>query len=159
MGRDPALHLLYPNILRMNRLLGKIFEIYGVLLVSIMLCCNLLDVSAQKTFYTCKEITVDELHAKLEAFPNLVIIDIRSKEEFFTKHIPHANWVPDDSSLIAYCDTLDVDQDVFIYDNSDNESIDACLLLSSKGKRSVFHIKGGYEEWEQVGYLEEKSKK
>ncbi len=123
------------------------------------LFCLLSGIAAQKKFYTCHEVTADEFHAWQQGFKNLLVIDIRSKEEFDESHIPRAKWVFGDSALISVSDTLDADQLILIYDNSDFESIDACLLLASRGKLSVFHLKDGFDEWKKLGYVTENSKK
>ena len=122
-----------------------------------MLSGNLFFTSAQKTFYTCHEISVDEFYAWHEALSPIVVIDIRTKTEYLDKHIKNAIWAPSDSAIISMSDTLDADQKIIIYDTSGNESLDACLLLASKGKQSVFHVKDGFEEWEKLGHLVEKT--
>lgn len=127
-------------------------------ILSLILAGNIVNSSAQKKFYTCHEITADEAHAWCTSFPQIIILDIRPDSDYLNKHIPRAIWVPNDSILIAMSDTIDEDQTVIVYDKSGDESIDACLLLASKGKNKVFHIKDGFNRWEELGYLVKKSK-
>ena len=131
---------------------------FKVWFVSFILCGNLMNGQAQIKFFTCHEISVDEFHAWHEAFPQLVVLDIRPKTDYLDKHIPRAIWVSGDSDLISMSDTIDADQKVVIYDKYGDESIDACLLLASKGKHAVFQAKGGFDEWERLGYPVEKTR-
>jgi rhodanese-related sulfurtransferase len=150
LEKEVVLPLHFPRIPSMSKL--------KILFICLILSGNLLDISAQKKFFTCYEISVDEFHALQEAFPQIIVLDVRSKTEYLDKHIPWATWVPSDSALISMSDTIDADQKVIIYDDSGDESIDACLLLASKGKRSVYHVKGGFEVWEKLGYRVKKAK-
>lgn len=129
------------------------------ILPGLLLCWISLAVSAQKSFYTCHEVTADEFHAWQQAYANFLVIDIRGKEDYEMGHIPRAMWLSGDSALLSVCDTLDADQPILIYDQSDFESIDACLLMASRGKRQVFHLKSGYDMWKTLGYFAEYSKK
>ena len=123
----------------------------------LLLSGNMLYVSGQKQFYTCHEITIDEFDAWYDAFIPIIVLDIRTKADYEAGHIPGAIWVFGDSAMISISDTLDADQKIIIYDTSGNESIDACLLLASKGKKSVYEVKGGFETWQKFGHLVEKS--
>ena len=131
-----------------------------ILVLILLLSGNIVHLFAQGKFYTCHEVTADEFHAWSQAFLPVVILDVRDKEAFRRKHIPRAIWAPTDSVLISISDTLDAEQMIFIYDDYGNESLDACLLLASKGKKSVYHVRNGFFEWNNLGYpVEELNKK
>lgn len=130
-----------------------------LLLVTLLLGTIISSLHAQKKFHICHEITADEFHAWYQAIPQVIIFDIRVDSAFILKHIPGAISVTSDSLLICISDTLDADQKIIVYDDVGNESIDACLLLASRGKSSVYHLKDGFFEWARLNFPIEDSRR
>jgi phage shock protein E len=83
---------------------------------------------------------------------NLVILDIRTPEEFATGHIPGAinidYYSPDFEQKLR---TLNLDVPYVMYCNSGNRSANALPLMDSIGFEEVYELDGGIQAWYAAG--------
>jgi rhodanese-related sulfurtransferase len=97
------------------------------------------------------KLTATELKYRLESNqPNLTIVDIRAPKSFDREHIKGAISVPfariEDlgrSALTHY-------RDIYIYGESDEQSLDAAKILISTGFMNVAQIIGGLTTWREL---------
>ena len=99
------------------------------------------------------EVTVDELHDRFESNPPALLIDVRSKEEYESGHLPKAIHIP----MLELESQLD-EIDGFKY----NEIVTMCPggglslvavdILQGAGFGDVKSLKGGTDEWTKKGY-------
>jgi rhodanese-related sulfurtransferase len=78
----------------------------------------------------------------------LVILDIRTPEEFAAGHLAGAinidYYAPDFESKLG---ALDLEQPYVMYCNSGNRSANALPLMDSIGFREVYELDGGIQAW------------
>lgn len=106
------------------------------------------------------EITVEELHSKLESSNPPVLIDIRSQEEYDGTdetykygHIPGAVLIPI-LEMESKLDTLEdyKDQEIVTICPGGGMSLVAVEVLNEAGFKKVSSLKGGTDTWHKKGY-------
>jgi rhodanese-related sulfurtransferase len=78
--------------------------------------------------------------------PELVVLDVRTPEEFATGHVPGAINVPHDQ-LAANLGKVPRDKDVVVYCRSGRRSDIATGILIENGYRRVSHLDGDMNAW------------
>ena len=97
------------------------------------------------------ELTVEELKFRLGSNqPNLTIIDARSPEEFNREHITGAISVPFGRLEDLARSTLTRYRDIYIYGESDEQSLQAVKILLGNGFMNVAQIIGGLTIWREL---------
>lgn len=95
-------------------------------------------------------ITVDELARQMEESSQLLLLDVRTEEEFEEGHLSGAlNMDFLSEGFRLQVEQLPKDQPVFIYCRSGNRSAKAASLLREAGFQQIYDLKGGYLEWEK----------
>lgn len=94
-----------------------------------------------------EDVNVKEF-AELVADSNVVVLDVRTAEEFAEGHITRAVNidVKKDDFLAKVKSTLPIDEKIAVYCRSGRRSADACEKLSAEGY-SVVNLKGGILAW------------
>lgn len=107
-----------------------------------------------------KEITPDELRAKLEAKEDLLLVDVRESAEFEHGHINSAHLVPRgiieaaaDTGYPKHYPPLSGarGQQVVVYCATSGRSAMAGAVLQMMGYKNVLNLAGGYTRWEAEG--------
>jgi rhodanese-related sulfurtransferase len=100
-------------------------------------------------------ITVDELHQKLEAGENLVILDLRSQGEvernpLLIRGAHHMTL----EEVQQRQQEIPRDRDIILYCSCPNEASSArlALLLHRKGIVRVRPLQGGWDAWQERNY-------
>lgn len=96
-----------------------------------------------------KEITVHELHAKLNNNEDVFVLDVRESYEHKISNIG--------GTLIPLGELRDriqeiatyKDKEVVVYCRSGNRSARACELMLQEGFSNVWNLKGGVNQWAQ----------
>lgn len=104
-------------------------------------------------------IEVHELYQKVSENPNLVIIDVRSLEEYHTMHVPQAKRVSIENILLdtghgvkEILELTDDQEIIYIICLSDRRSFMACHALAKIGLNNTCFVKGGTQGWIAAGY-------
>ena len=97
--------------------------------------------------------SADELNAKLNRNKDIIILDVRSEDNYMIKHIKNALNIPYDE-LEGRAGELDSTKEIIIYcGNYDcGLSANAVTLLTKLGFKNVFVLEGGIESWQEKGY-------
>ena len=101
-----------------------------------------------------KTITMDLSQAdwvtQQETFDHVVILDVRTPEEFESGHIPKAQNLDilQAQSFMEEVSNLTPDSHYFIYCRSGARSAQACQILNQSGIANVYNLLGGIIEWE-----------
>lgn len=92
-------------------------------------------------------LTAEEAKKRLDADKKIVIVDVRTKEEYIENHIPNALLLPVDTiSEKAATVTPDKTKTYFIYCRSGNRSATAASMLIQMGYTSIYDF-GGIIDW------------
>lgn len=109
------------------------------------------------------ELSVLQLHEKLQQNPQAIVIDIREPSETEQGFIPNAALIPrgilemtiDNNESIkqrfACLDEL-AEQPVYLMCRSGARSIFSALSLQLMGFKEVYSIEGGFLAWQAAGY-------
>ena len=100
-----------------------------------------------------KNLSVKEF-AKIVAEKGVVVLDVRTAEEFAAGHLKGAvNVDVNDKDFVAKVDKLIQDKDakVAVYCRSGRRSANACRLLSAAGYKNLYNLEGGILDWQKAG--------
>ena len=98
---------------------------------------------------TYQNLTVDEAKLLIKEEVNLVILDVRTKEEYESGHLPNAILIPV-SELQDRVAELDKDKKILVYCKTGVRSTEASQILVSHGFSSVCNLVGGIDAWIQA---------
>ena len=98
-------------------------------------------------YYRPRLITPSQALARMQSYPDAIILDVRTQQEFDTGHIPGAILLPD-YAVEAQAPYVLPDKDamILIYCRSGNRSASAARLLVSMGYTNVYDF-GGINSW------------
>lgn len=101
------------------------------------------------------EITIDELHERLESDPAVLLIDVRSVEDFNGGygHIPGSLSIPM-LELESRVDEVKEykDKEIVTMCPGGGLSLVAIDILTEAGFKNIKSLKGGTDMWHQKGY-------
>ena len=94
-----------------------------------------------------RRITASQARARMDAYPDAIILDVRTRQEFDTGHVPGAILLPD-YAIEAQAPYVLPDKDamILIYCRSGNRSASALRLLLEMGYTNVYDF-GGINSW------------
>jgi rhodanese-related sulfurtransferase len=104
-------------------------------------------------FKRFNEIKPQELQEKLDNSESLIIIDVRSKEEYdFHGHISQAQLMPL-ATFAEDCQELPIpkEKQIICVDRAGQRSEAACKLLVKAGFSNVTNLVGGMKAWRKAG--------
>ncbi|MBF0446113.1 MAG: rhodanese-like domain-containing protein [Magnetococcales bacterium] len=101
-----------------------------------------------------KQLTVHELMAKLGSNPPIVLVDVRTKNEFDAGHAKGARLIPlnELKGRIEEVKRMCPDGSVAVVCRSGNRSLSGTVVLKRAGIENVYNVSGGMIHWERQGY-------
>ncbi len=94
-----------------------------------------------------ERITAKEAKAKIDSGDDVVILDVRTKEEYEQEHIPNSILIPNETISDAKPALLpDVNAEILVYCRSGNRSAQAARKLIALGYTNVYDF-GGITQW------------
>jgi phage shock protein E len=104
-----------------------------------------------------RNVPLAEAEALLKADPKIVVLDVRTPEEFAAAHIPGATNLnfnaPDFKAAVG---ALDRDTTYLVHCQAGGRSARATAAMKELGFKSVLHMNEGFGEWEAAGKPVEK---
>ena len=97
-------------------------------------------------------VNASETKQMIESSPNLIILDVRTLEEYNEGHIEDAVLIPV-SELGNRLDELDKEKQILVYCRSGGRSATASQILVDNGFTSVYNMLGGIIAWTNEGYI------
>ncbi|MCS7012290.1 MAG: rhodanese-like domain-containing protein [Chloroherpetonaceae bacterium] len=88
----------------------------------------------------------EEVLAKMEMNPDLILLDVRTPEEFYRRRIPTAINIPLDELYHRYGE-LDPEQEIVALCEHGIRSLSASGMLVQLGFTKVFNMTGGMSRW------------
>lgn len=76
----------------------------------------------------------------------VIVIDVRTQEEYDEGHIPNATLIPEDE-IDNKMEDLDKDASYLMVCRSGNRSSNASEMLAKNGFEHIKNLKGGMNEW------------
>ena len=91
-----------------------------------------------------KNLSSIELKNWIKSNKNMLLLDIRTEEEFEEAHIENSINIPLQSLLYNIDELQDYDEkDIVVYCRSGHRSITACNLLSIEGFNKIYNLEKG----------------
>lgn len=107
-------------------------------------------VKGQNKYNDMDQITVEQLHNRLQNEKNLHVLDVREQDEFDENNIGARLWP---LSKLNQMDTEEIedwqDEEIIVHCRSGHRSIQACMLLETMGFSHVTNLQGGIKEWQE----------
>lgn len=97
------------------------------------------------------DVNVSEAKQMIESNPDLVILDVRTLEEYESGHIENAVLIPV-SELESKLNELDKVKETLVYCRSGGRSATASQILIDNEFTSVYNMLGGITAWRDEGY-------
>ncbi|HZT41764.1 MAG TPA: rhodanese-like domain-containing protein [Chthonomonadaceae bacterium] len=94
-----------------------------------------------------KIVTAEEVQTRQQANPDLLLLDVRTPEEWEEHHIPSATLLPMDT-LIDRLEELDPERETIVLcEHGLRSQSVAHYLVTQAGFRDVASMEGGMSEW------------
>ncbi|NJL40531.1 MAG: rhodanese-like domain-containing protein [Leptolyngbyaceae cyanobacterium RM2_2_4] len=96
---------------------------------------------------------VYDLKARLDwGEPALTILDVRDRTQFNSHHIMGAVCMPIHELISRASTSLELDRDIYVYGETDDETVEAAAQLRQVGYKNISELRGGVAAWKAVGY-------
>ena len=138
-----------------EKIKGKnwIYLIAAILLVGSFSGCSNKNVETNKEGLTVQNkasfsnITPEEAKKRLDSEKGIILLDVRTKEEYETGHIKDSKLMPVDTlKEESVKSLLDKDATIYVYCRSGNRSVTAANILVEQGYKNVYNL-GGISNW------------
>lgn len=106
----------------------------------------------QPDLNTARDISCSELNALITNRPDLLIIDVRTLQEWEQGHIPDAgriDFLEDDFDAKAFA--LPKNRPIALYCAAGGRSSDAMQKMKEAGFSELYNLRGGFYDWEDAG--------
>ena len=103
----------------------------------------------EKRVYT--SLKTDEAWDMITGEDDIVIIDVRGREEYNKRHIRNARNIPIDQ-IEKRKGSLPKDKDILVYCQNGSRSIRAIRVLEVSGFTRLYHMHEGLRGWTQAGH-------
>ena len=123
----------------------------GAIIVVTALIIYYTQIQLPNTTINYGDITVEEAKSLIESNVSLIILDVRTPEEYDSGHIKEAILIPI-SELEGRLDELSKEEELLIYCRTGNRSTNSVNILKANGYTKIFHMNNGITAWIQAGY-------
>jgi rhodanese-related sulfurtransferase len=97
------------------------------------------------------DLTVQQAHELIQARTSLVILDVRTQEEYDEGHIEGTTLITV-GELATRLEELSRDDELLVYCRTGNRSSSAVSLLRDNGFTKIYHLRDGITAWIRAGY-------
>lgn len=98
------------------------------------------------------DISIEQARRLIESNPDLVIVDVRTPEEFATGYLEGAVNLCVECDAQLLLDNLDPNDDILLYCRTGRRSANALGVLRENGYEKVYNMLGGITAWTNAGY-------
>ena len=98
------------------------------------------------------DISVEQAMLLIETRPDLVIVDVRTPEEYETGYIEGAVNICVTCDARELLDNLEPDAEILLYCRTGRRSATAAHILNDNGYKTVYNMLGGITAWTDAGY-------
>ena len=98
-----------------------------------------------------KTISVSDANAMIQSSPNLLVVDVRTPQEYAQGHLKGAVNIPL-SDLPVQIGGLDRNRPILVYCHTGVRSAQAATMLVNAGFTQVYDMEGGLTAWINAGY-------
>ncbi len=99
-----------------------------------------------------REISADDVHGRVAAGADLLIVDVRERDEYEQGYVPGATWIPRGFLELRIEDVCpDRDRPIVLYCAGGVRSLLAARGLAELGYGNVLSMAGGFRAWKNAG--------
>lgn len=121
--------------------------ILGLLAASIFIPAKQPGHTDNTNHITYKKITAEAARERIDSGDNVIILDVRTKEEYEQGHVPDSILIPNETISDTMPDLLpDLNAEILIYCRSGNRSAQSARKLIALGYTKVYDF-GGIIDW------------
>ena len=131
-----------------NRRVTLVLASVATILIISIVFFNFLCIGQQPVY---KTISVSEARALMQSTPDLLIVDVRTPQEYAQGHLNGAINIPL-SDLPLRISGLDPNRTILVYCQTGVRSAEASSFLVSSGFTRVYNLEGGITAWINSGY-------
>ncbi|MGH4121096.1 rhodanese-like domain-containing protein [Clostridium sp.] len=131
----------------------NIYLITAILMVGVFSGCSNKNIETKNEVTTAQKeinfsnITPEEAKKRIDSEKGIIILDVRTKEEYETGHIENSILMPVDTIVEeAKKNLVDKEATIFVYCRSGNRSAAAAGILVEQGYINVYNL-GGIINW------------
>ncbi len=136
-----------------RRRLSLVLASLAVVIIATISCFNFFCVGQQLAY---KTISASDARAMIQSSPNLLVVDVRTPEEYTQGHLKGAVNIPL-SDLPLRISGLDPNRPILVYCRTGHRSAQASAILVKAGFTQVYNMDGGITAWINSGYPTETS--
>lgn len=104
-----------------------------------------------------KNVTINEAEKIIKTDPKVVVIDVRTPEEFKAGHIAGAKNIDfNGNDFEKQIEALDKSKTYVVHCAAGGRSAQACKIIEQVKLPSVYHMNEGFKAWEKAGKPVEK---
>jgi len=147
----------WPSALRFLRSLGLVGLVLVATALSMVACGSetsqietLTPTATPTAVLSYTSLTVDGAQSLIQENTDLIVLDVRTKEEYEISHLQNAILIPV-SELPNRLAELDKDKKILVYCKAGIRSAIASEILVDNGFGSVYNMLGGIEDWIKAG--------
>ncbi|HLE12567.1 MAG: hypothetical protein A2504_03790 [Bdellovibrionales bacterium RIFOXYD12_FULL_39_22] len=120
-----------------------------LLFIAIFVAVQMLKTFLLPKLFGIKNISTAELKNKMASKENLVILDVRTADEYRSGHIPGAVLVPlgDLSTQVPKIKKDYADKNICVICHSGARSLSASIMLKKSGLKNIMNVRGGMASW------------
>ena len=98
-----------------------------------------------------KNLSVNQCVDLINSEKDLLILDVRSDEDYSNKHIKGAKSIPLSKLGFSLDEIINYENSkVIVYCTAGSKSIQACQILEDNGFNNLYNMIGGYGAWENM---------
>jgi len=123
----------------------------GIVIAVSAILIYYIQIQLPSTTISYGDVTVEEAKSLIESNSSLIILDVRTREEYESGHIEGAILIPV-SELEDRLDELSKEEELLVYCRTGNRSSSAVNILKANGYIKIFHLNDGITAWINAGY-------
>ncbi len=105
----------------------------------------------RKSHSDVRQMTVPDFQKRLVQGESMVLLDVRSSEEFAVSQLKGGVSVPTEKAVSKQVETLQKDTLIVVYCSVGLRSAATAQALQKRGYRNVFNLEGSLFEWANIG--------
>jgi len=107
---------------------------------------------SQQTYIEYGNVTAQQANKLIQSKPSLVILDVRTKQEFENNHIENAINIPIEIIKDVICCSFSSSDDILLYSQTGKRSKKVMGILGDNAYIKVYNLNEGIKEWINAGY-------
>ena len=128
-------------------------SLHQCVLQRFLIVCIILYCSACDPFQATEQLSVEQTYQRILTDDDIILLDVRSEEEFAAGHLPDAINVPIYKFTSGLPElSFSKDDDIIVYCKSGPRAYFVQKVLQQAGYIHIYDMRGHYSEWEKKDF-------